>query len=191
MEGEALRKRRWGHVQQATLAAVGITGILLVSMAAPNVLQLLGKMPRNKYRFTHQAKSALSRLAAKGHIQFVERGGKKYAHITEKGQRALLLDEGSFRKNNAGRRWDKRWRVVLFDIPERRRKTRDQLRIRMRSLGFYRLQDSAWVYPHDCEDIVALLKSELHLGYAVIYMIVESIENDNRLKQEFGLSSYS
>ena len=75
----------------------------------------------------------------------------------------------------------------MFDIPEKRRKTRDQLRMRMRGMGFFRLQDSAWVYPHDCEEIVGLLKTELRLGSTVIYMIVESIENDTRLREHFGI----
>ena len=57
----------------------------------------------------------------------------------------------------------------------------------MRELGFIRLQDSVWVYPYDCEDLMALLKADLKLGSAVLYMVVEHIENDKHLRAEFGL----
>ena len=89
--------------------------------------------------------------------------------------------------NGKKRRWDQRWRVIIFDIPERRRKIRDRLRSTMRELGFARLQDSVWVYPYDCEDLMALLKADLKLGVSVLYMVVEHIENDKYLREQFSL----
>lgn len=86
------------------------------------------------------------------------------------------------------RRWDKRWRVIIFDIPERRRKVRDRLRNTMRELGFVRLQDSVWVYPYDCEDMMTLMKADFKLGAAVLYMVVEHIENDKHLRAQFTLA---
>ena len=50
-----------------------------------------------------------------------------------------------------------------------------------------RLQDSVWVFPYDCEDFIALLKAELKIGAAVLYMVVEHIENDKHLRSHFGL----
>ena len=77
----------------------------------------------------------------------------------------------------------------MFDVPERRRAVRDKLRTAMRSLGFVRLQDSAWVYPYDCEDLIALLKAELKIGFSALYLVVEHIENDKYLREEFGFKS--
>ena len=45
------------------------------------------------------------------------------------------------------RRWDRRWRIVIFDIPERRKSVRAKLRRFMQEYGFVRLQDSVWIYP--------------------------------------------
>lgn len=85
------------------------------------------------------------------------------------------------------RRWNGRWRVVIFDVPERRRQTRDRLRDIMKEVGFVRLQDSVWVFPYDCEDFITLLKAELKIGVAILYMVVEQIENDKYLREHFGL----
>lgn len=185
-EKQAKIRRRKGEIQNALLAAVGITGLLLVSMAAPNTLQLLGKFGGNKYRFANQTKNALTRLARKKYVTFVERDGKRFARITEEGRASLQLQTMKLSVARP-KRWDKRWRVVLFDIPEKKRAVRNALRAHMRHIGFYRLQDSAWVYPYDCEDVITLLKTERGLGNAVIYMVVEHIENDQRIRDEFGL----
>jgi DNA-binding transcriptional regulator PaaX len=188
LESEARRRRGIGQVQKAVLATVAVGGILAVGVVAPNALQLLGGQ-RNKYRFNNQTKLALARLAQKGYIIFEERGGGRYARLTEIGERALTFEkQKAVLQLGSRKRWDKRWRVVIFDIPEFRRSTRDRLRKVMVEAGFYRLQDSVWLYPHDCEDFVALLKADLKIGNAVLYMIVEKIENDLRLKQHFGFS---
>src|SRR3989344_3804974 len=96
LETEARRRRRRGQIQHAVLAAVGVAGVLLVALAAPNALQLLGGFGRNKYRFANQAKTALSRLAIKKHIVFVKKNGARYARITEAGKRALILESYKF-----------------------------------------------------------------------------------------------
>ncbi len=64
---------------------------------------------------------------------------------------------------------------------------RVHLRRTVKSLGFFRLQDSVWVFPYDCEDFVALLKADLRVGKNALYVIVEKIENDKHLKEHFGL----
>lgn len=76
---------------------------------------------------------------------------------------------------------------MIFDIPERKRKIRDQIRTLFKLAGFYLLQDSVWVYPYDCEDILTLLKSELGVGKDVLYLIVDELENDKHLRNFFDL----
>lgn len=176
-------------MRDALLASLVISGVVLVASVAPNAFAQLRYLPSMKRaQLRYQAKTALGRLAAQGLIVFKKRDGKNYARITPAGQKTLALEQQKATLiEGKKRRWDKRWRVIIFDIPERRRKTRDRLRITMRELGFVRLQDSVWVYPYDCEDLMALLKADLKLGSAVLYMIVEHIENDKHLRAEFGL----
>jgi phenylacetic acid degradation operon negative regulatory protein len=55
------------------------------------------------------------------------------------------------------RRWDGRWRLVIFDVPESRRLTRDKLRkhLHMRTFGY--LQNSVWITPDPVSEECALL----------------------------------
>ena len=85
------------------------------------------------------------------------------------------------------RRWDRKWRVLIFDIPEYRKGMRDKIRYTLRTIGFVRLQDSVWIYPYDCEDLITLLKADFHVGRDMLYMIVDSLEGDATIKKRFGL----
>ena len=182
------RKRRKGYLQHAVLSAIAVSGVLLIAMAAPNALQLLGKYAKNKRRFPDETRSALSRLAKKGLVVFEETSGRKYARITPAGEQKLAREDALLRfTSGVRRRWDGRYRLVMFDISERRKGARNRLASEMRSWGFLRLQDSVWLYPYDCEEIIALLKTNLLLGREVIYAIVEHMENDRWVRKHYNL----
>jgi len=189
IEKEARKKRQYTHIQQALLATVALSGVILIAATVPNLPVALAKIPSIKRaQKRYQYKTALGRLAAQGYVTFEKRDGKSYARITEEGHKVFTFEREKMKlKSKKGKRWNKRWRVVIFDIPERRRRTRDHLRDVMQDAGFVRLQDSVWVFPYDCEDFVTLLKSELKIGAAVLYMVVEQIENDKHLKAHFSL----
>ena len=185
LESKAKSARKVQHVQRALLTAIAVPGVLALAVMAPNVLQILGEFSGDKNKFKYRLKSVAARLADKGYVKFVKENGKEYIELTPLGRN--VLEKSSTRSVQKKQRWDKRWRMVMFDIPERRRKVRDTLRLMLVEYGFVRLQDSAWVYPYDCEDFIALLKTDLQSGDTVLYLIVETIENDAHLKEHFCL----
>lgn len=191
VEASAKKKRRRKDLRNAVLATIGIAGVLAVAVVAPNAIRLLktsGALGRLRYR----AKTTMSRLRAKGEIEFIERAGKRYARLTPRGKEILQFQQEKLRlQEEKPRRWDQRYRLVMFDIPEKRKKTRDQLRHVMRGIGFLRIQDSAWVYPYDCEEFVALLKAQLRIGKDVLYAVIEEIENDAAIRAHFRLPEKS
>lgn len=189
VESGARKKRIRSNVQVGLLTAVALSGVMLVAAVAPNLPMALEKLPSlRRAKLRYQYRTVLGRLAALGYITFEKRDGNSYAHITDSGRKKLALElEKKKLDLSKKRRWNGRWRVIVFDVPERRRKTRDRLRILMRQLGFVHLQDSVWVFPYDCEEFIALLKAELKIGSAVLYMVVEEIENDKHLRDHFGL----
>lgn len=191
IEKEAKKIRRLRNFQKGLLVAAAIGGVVLIAAMVPNVAQLLRYMPGYKKgaRFNYQAKTALGRLVSKGLITFEERDGKRFACVTEAGKQMLELESMREKSAKKPRRWDGRWRVVLFDIPERRRSVRNRLRIFMQEYGFVRLQDSVWIYPYDCEDLIALAKASFRIGIDALYMIVEQLERDKHLREHFGLRS--
>ncbi len=185
---EASRKRKKKRdIQHAVLAAVAVTGTVAFAAIAGNAMQLLQYLPNEKYNLKHQAKSVAGRLVAKRYAEWIERAGKKYLRITPNGRKAFEFEQAKISFKNQKKKWDGRWRMVAFDIPERRRATRLRLRSVMREIGFVRLQDSVWVYPYDCEDFSALFKAELRIGKDVLYAIADTIEHDKGIRRHFNL----
>ncbi len=189
VETGARKKRRRRDMRTAALLTIGTAGFVAVAAVAPNIFQLLGKtgvLARIKY----QSKSVLGRLKQKGEIEFEERNGKKYVRLTERGEEALAFSQQKLQLANAKpRKWDRRYRLVMFDVPEKRKKIREHLRFQMREIGFLRIQDSAWLYPYDCEEFMTLLKADLRIGKDVLYAVVEEIENDGWIRKHFNLPS--
>ncbi len=184
---EASRKRkRKLDIQHAVLATIAVTGLVAFAAVAGNAMQLLDYLPNNKYNLRYRAKSAAGRLVARGYATWVEKDGMKFLRITPKGRQAFAFEQAKISLRSQ-KKWDGRWRMVVFDVPERRRRIRNRLRAVMSEIGFVRLQDSVWVYPYDCEDFVALLKAELKIGKAVLYAIADTIEHDRGIREHFKL----
>ncbi|OGG71302.1 hypothetical protein A3F27_02275 [Candidatus Kaiserbacteria bacterium RIFCSPHIGHO2_12_FULL_53_13] len=187
IESRVRRRARKQNIQEAVLKTIAGVGILALAMAAPNTLRLLKYTSLGRSRGRYRINSVLSRLVERGEIAKTLRDGRVGFSLTAKGRARLArleFGEQDLRK----RKWDGRWRIVIFDIPERYRRARDLLRGTLVSIGFCKLQDSVWVYPHDCEDLIALLKTDFSVGKHVLYIVGDHVEGDWKLKKHFGLA---
>ena len=107
--------------------------------------------------------------------------------LTEKGKQKALkydLDNISVPKMQ---KWDKKWRVVLFDIPEKRKKIREALRSHLKQMNFFEFQKSVFVHPFECKDEIDYLIEFYNIRPFVRFMISESIDNELHLKKHFNL----
>jgi DNA-binding transcriptional regulator PaaX len=107
--------------------------------------------------------------------------------LTDKGKQKALtydLDKMEIKKP---KQWDGKWRVVLFDIPEKIKKTREAIRIHFKNLGFYEFQKSVFVHPYDCKDEIDYLIEFYDIRKFVRFIIADSIDNELHLKKHFNL----
>ena len=107
--------------------------------------------------------------------------------ITEKGMKRALKYKLNQLKIQSPMLWDKKWRVVIFDVPENKKRNRDYFRSYLSNLGFFRLNESVFIYPHSCFDEIEFLRQISGIGKEVTYMIVENIETSADLKKHFNL----
>lgn len=170
----------------AIVSIVAVTGIVAVAAVAPGLTSVLGKSKYLRQRL-YQSRSRISKLIQDRYLELERKNGKLYLRLTEKGERfAALMQEGALAIKKP-RRWDGRWRLLIFDIPERRKGVRDNVRRTLIGLGFVRLQDSVWAYPYDCEDFITILKTDFKIGKDVLYIIADQVEYDAPLRKHFGL----
>lgn len=82
---------------------------------------------------------------------------------------------------------DGKWRLVVFDIPEKIREGRRALREKIRELGFHELQKSVWIFPYECKNEIDFIVEFFNLRKYVRFGILESIDNELHLKKIFNL----
>jgi len=195
-----MKKDANAKTKEATIKTIKIVKIILdlaagaglVSMAAlaPNAVQCIemfwGKDKRS-YSSRYYVKNMIYKLKSRGLINFENKDGKTFLRLTDRGQKELLKYQLREKMIKKPRKWDNKWRVIIFDIEEQARNLRDGLRMELANLGFVRLQNSVWVHPYECEDVIAMIKTYFGIGKDVLYMTVEKMENDKWLKEEFGL----
>ncbi len=175
-------------VSDIVLGIIGIASIVSVAILAPNAVQIL------KYVEPDRWKKNNPRYRVDATLQrFIKEGVIKLVHIEGETPRVRLTAKGKmrFRKlrfcKNIPKIWDGKWRVMLFDIKEKQRKVRNHLRSELRTIGFRKLQNSVWVYPYECEEFLALLKTDLMLGQEALYFVTEKMEGDAYLRKLFFL----
>jgi len=90
---------------------------------------------------------AFKRLRENGLVELID-DKKLIYRLTDPGKdRALWI-----KMKMSNEPWDGKWRVVIWDIPEKRRVTRDLLRYKLKILGFQRLQKSVWISKKNCTE---------------------------------------
>jgi DNA-binding transcriptional regulator PaaX len=61
------------------------------------------------------------------------------------------------------KKWDKRWRVVSFDVPISYSKQRMAFTQKLRGFNFVLLQKSVWIHPAPCFDQIEQLASHYNI----------------------------
>ena len=83
--------------------------------------------------------------------------------------------------------WDKKWRIVIFDVPEKFRKVREALRHHLKRLGFIKLQHSVFVLPFKCRNEIEYVVEFYNIRRFVRFIEAVSIDNELDLKHKFHL----
>lgn len=110
---------------------------------------------------------ALKRLRERGLIELID-DEELVFRLTDQGKDKALWQK--IKESNE--KWDGRWRLVVWDIPEKRRVARDLLRFKLKQLGFIRWQKSIWASKIDCTDILRKFIKEV--GIEDWVMVIES-----------------
>ena len=106
--------------------------------------------------------------------------------LSTEGKRVALtynLDKIEIKKH----KWDKLWRIVIFDIPEKKKKLRETFRFQLKILGFLELQRSVFVLPFKCRDELEYIIEFYNARKYVRYIEAYYIDNELDLKYRFDL----
>lgn len=118
----------------------------------------------------------------------IEASGKEHRlTLTEDGKKIFLRFNYEKLKISQKKIWDMQWRMVLFDIPDKKKSARDAFRYKMKKLGCVRFNHSVWIYPYPCEKEINFIANYWDVGKYVHFAIVSKITNEEILRKHFKI----
>ncbi|MDP3696725.1 MAG: hypothetical protein Q8R55_01700 [Candidatus Taylorbacteria bacterium] len=138
--------------------------------------------------------STVSRLNKKGFI-FKKNGVYRLTSKGEKEAFFSLLESYKLDKHiqqgAKPEKWDKKWRIIFFDIPEKKRRYRDELRSMLKVIGFKEFQKSIWIYPYSVPKFLKDILFEEGIKQYIRFITTSTndIEYDKDLRKKFSIET--
>ena len=167
-----------------------IAGAVYIAASSPYFVRNLLKNYQKWKRYPKKkVYDTFYSLRKQGCIKIEKRGQQIYISLTEKGKKKAGMFQIDNLKIKRAKKWDGKWRLVIFDISELKKIYREAFRGKLKELGFYPLQKSVWVHPFDCRAEVELLREFFGLsGKEIRLIIAADIGDDSKLKEIFHLN---
>ncbi len=124
-------------------------------------------------------------LKQMGYIRSFSEKKEKYIEITKKGRSRINQIKSEILEISRPKKWDGKWRIVIFDIPDDKKTCRDRLRRSFRRLRFIMVQESVYVFPFECTVEVDQMADELGVSRFVSMFIADVVRNEELLIQKF------
>lgn len=175
------RRFKLGENEKEIIKVIGLGLLVVASLALPNLPLAINSI--QKVRGNKGLRKLLKQLKKKNVIYL---GGEKIK-LTAKGRKLLdeiYLSEFKIVKSE---KWDKKWRLVSYDIPEIYKKSRNLFRKVLENNDFYQVHKSLWVSPYDCKEEIAVFAKNLGLSKYVIVMTTDKLPNQKEMIEYFGL----
>ncbi|MBI5452117.1 hypothetical protein HY945_01520 [Candidatus Gottesmanbacteria bacterium] len=168
------------------LVAVGAIGVIF---AFPGAAPAIGSLVLGENSYDRwKTRKIIMRLKRQRFVTIKENPDNTITvTITRQGMVRALTYQLETMQLKKQKNWDKKWRVVIFDIPEKYKKAREIFRMRLRQLSLYLLQDSVFVSPYPCFNEVEFLRELYGIPSTVKYLLVEKLEDDQEIKEYFSL----
>lgn len=182
-------KKPKSEIVKDILKGLAISGAVYIAAGSPYFgLNLMKALKYSRRYSKKKVYDTFYNLRKRGDIRIKRQRGQIYISLTGKGKKKagwLQIDELKIKRP---KNWDKKWRIVVFDIIELKKIHREAFRGKLKELGFYPLQKSVWVSAFACKDEIDLLRDFFGLSERDIRLIVaENIGEDRELKKIFKI----
>jgi hypothetical protein len=189
--------KRTSEIIDGLLRFLAIGGLLATTVLAPGALQVFDK-PLARY-FNKLDKKArdkeysqlLGYMKKRGLIDYEF----NYQHKSFNGIKLTATGVQRAKRAELERlaipkpsKWDKKWRIVFFDIPEKHKQARNHLSKKLKDIGFMQLQKSVWIHPFPCRDEIATIAEQYEIRDYVTFVETDAIDSHDKLLEAF--SSY-
>lgn len=178
------------YYSRETLKYLLLAGVVYIAASNPrfaaNITKNIARIKKDLDK--EKARRTFNYLRKKGLIEVERVGYDVRVTLTKEGKKLAGKYQIDDLEVERPKKWDGKWRVIVFDIPNASRLIRDVFRRKLKEWGFYRLQQSVWISPCPCREEIDLLRGFLGASTKQIQVLqVDRLENENFLKKTFKL----
>lgn len=169
--------------QKELLKIIGQGLLVSAALFAPNIIQISKLFPQKSTRQKYYIKQSLKNLVDEKIIIL----GGEIIKLSPKGEKLLKIiqfDEIELVSNN---KWDKIWRLVSYDIPNKYNNERNYFRKKLKDFGFIQIQKSLWLVPIECKEEIAILAQTIGVSPFVIFMQTDYVPKQDTYLKYFEL----
>lgn len=178
-----MRKYEHGEIAEIILSTLLIVGVIVVATTMPNAVQLFKYFkPKNAYERS-RIRQSINHLDKQG---FVKRKGEVIMLTTAGTKKATYYKMRSM-KIARQKIWDKKWRLVMFDIPEKKKVARRAINHILKELGCVQYQKSVFITPFPCEKEIDIVGDYFEVRKHIMIILAEKIESEDTIKKTFNL----
>ncbi|OGN00023.1 MAG: CRISPR-associated endonuclease Cas2 [Candidatus Yanofskybacteria bacterium RIFCSPHIGHO2_02_FULL_41_29] len=180
------------------LRIIGLTGMAFVALSSsPRGAEVLIK---GIGKHIEKRRLKLARSQFSKYLWYLRK--KKYIKVVKEDESGItikIIGKGIDRikkfdldnlKIEPMEKWDSKWRVVIFDIPDKKKSAREALRRKLENMGFYKLQKSVFIHPWECLDEIFFLRKVFEVEPNVSVLVADAIDEEMRLRKLFNISTF-
>lgn len=187
-EIKSIRERHdKGELAKNILKNLAIGGVLATGLALPNIVQLLDFFGATESSERRKIMRALDKMKERKLVITYEKDGLDVVEITESGKKKILSYNLENIKIIRPKKWDGYWRVIIFDIPEKNKKARRVLSLKLNDMEFFPLQKSVFVCPFECDNEIGFVAEFFGVRKYIKRILAKEIENEDILKRFYNL----
>lgn len=183
-----VRNYERGELAKEILKAFLVGGLVISCVAFPGMAHILKLFNTGSAGERSRVRRAVQRLEKKGLLIRKIKNGKEIIEVTQAGKSKIseyIVDELYIQRP---KKWDKKWRVLMFDIPETKARVRREVSFRIRDMGMVAIQDSVFLSPFPCKQEVDFLADHYFVREYFIYFEADTIECKEDVLKIFKLN---
>ena len=182
-----MKNYKRGEMAKEILKGLVLGGFIVACFALPGLAQVATLFKPKGARDRYRVNQAIRGLEKKKWVRIYHKDGKDIIEITEAGKKKVLEYDLDEMKLKVPQKWDGWWRMVMFDIPQTKRRARDAISSKIKELGMYPIQKSVFVSPYPCKDEIDFIGEFFNARKNIIYIRAKEIEGVGKLKRHFNI----
>lgn len=179
-----MKKFEKGEISEIILSTLLVVGVVTVAVTMPNAVQLFRYFTPKNAAERARIKRSVVRLEKGGLIEST--GGKKESFtLTQKGREKAIRYAIAQMEIASQKTWDKKWRLIMFDVPEGKVQARRAINLALKRLGCAQYQKSVFITPFPCKKEIDLVGECFGVRDNIRIIVASEVEGVESLRKVF------